>query len=128
MDQFKKQTETSNTESSGQIARRVVGTLFGVVEIFLAIRLIFKGLGANPENIFVRGVYKLTQYVVGIFEGIFSKSQTGGVETAGILEPATLIAMIIIALIAWFVLKLMTPRAGNRMKRTEYSEHDDTKQ
>lgn len=100
MDQIKKQTETSITESAGRTARRFVGTLFGVVEIFLAIRLIFKGLGANPENTFVQGVYTGTQYVVGIFEGIFSKFQTGGAETTATLEPATLIAMIIIALIA----------------------------
>lgn len=125
MDQIKKQTETSNTESAGHTARRVVGTLFGVVEIFLAIRLIFKGLGANPENAFVQGVYTCTQYVVGIFEGIFSKVQTGGAETTAIFEPATLIAMIIIALIAWVVLKLITPRIGTRLERTEYTEHDD---
>jgi hypothetical protein len=32
---------------------------------------------------------------------------------------------VVIALIAWAVLKLMTPRISSRLEKTEYSEHDN---
>lgn len=128
MEQMKKQTETRGIEAKGISAQRIVGILFGIVEIFLAFRLVFKGLGANPENVFVKGIYDITQFIVGLFEGIFSQFKTSGAETTAVLEPATLIAMLVIALIAWLVLKLMTPHKSSSVERTEYSEHDDTRQ
>src|SRR5665647_1732398 len=125
MEQMTKQTETRNTQLESHTAQRIVGIIFSVIEIILAFRLIFKLLGANPKNDFVHGIYAVTQFFVGIFEGIFSRVTTSGAETTAIFEPATLIAMVVIAVIAWVVLKLMTPRIGNRVERTEYTEHDD---
>jgi heme/copper-type cytochrome/quinol oxidase subunit 4 len=125
MEQMTKQTETRNTEPESHTAKRIVGVIFAVVEVILAFRLIFKGLGANPTNGFVRGIYGVTQFLVGIFEGIFSRATTSGAETTAVFEPATLIVMVVIALIAWGVLKLMTPHTGTRVERTEYTEHHD---
>jgi len=125
MEQTTNQTETRNTELENHTAKRVVGVIFAVIEVVLAFRLVFKGLGANPTNGFVRGIYGVTQFLVGIFEGIFSRGTTSGAETTAVLEPATLIVMVVIALIAWAVLKLMTPHTGARVERTEYMEHHD---
>jgi heme/copper-type cytochrome/quinol oxidase subunit 4 len=125
MDQMTKQTETRNTEPENHTAKRIVGVVFAVVEVILAFRLVFKGLGANPTNGFVRGIYGVTQPLVGIFEGIFSRGTTSGAETTAVLEPATLIVMVVIALIAWGVLKLMTPHTGAHVERTEYTQHND---
>jgi len=127
MDNMKKFTETRNTEPRSFIAQRIVGTLFGILEILLAFRLIFKGLGANPGNGFVNGIYYITNSIVGIFTGIFSQLRAEGAETTAIFEPATLIAMIVIALIAWAVLKLMTPHNGESVKQTESFIEDETK-
>ncbi len=125
MEQMTKQTETRNTKHDSNTAQRITGIIFAVIEVFLAFRLIFKILGANPDNGFVRGIYAITQLLVGIFEGIFSTATTTGAETRAILEPATLIAMIVIALIAWGVNKMITPRTTNRVESTQFTERDN---
>lgn len=121
MEPVTRQTETLSTQPKSHTAKRVVGVIFGLIEIILAFRLIFKLLGANPENGFIKGIYNITQFFVGLFEGIFSKLTTSGVETKAIFEPATLIAIVVIAVIAWVVLKLMTPSKGTRVERTEFT-------
>jgi flagellar biogenesis protein FliO len=124
MEDMTRQTETRNIKQESNTAKRIIGTIFSIIEILLAFRLIFKLLGANPTNGFVQGIYNLTQFFVGIFEGIFSRATTSGAETTAVFEPATLIAMVVVAIIAWVVLKLMTPRSSTRVERTEYTEHD----
>lgn len=121
MDQVNRQTETHDTRVKNNQAKRIVGVVFGVIEIILGLRLIFKLLGANPDNGFIKVIYSITQFVVGIFEGIFAKI-TVNETTQAVFEPATLIAIVLIALIAWLVLKLMTPRISNRVERTEYKQ------
>ena len=97
------------------IVQRIIYTIYGLISAILAFRLIFKLLGANPENVFVSGIYAITQPVVDIFEGIFSSAAINGAAGTAVFEPATLIAMVVIALIVWAILKLITPRSGNRV-------------
>jgi len=125
MEQMTKQTETRNANPENYTAQRFVVAIFSVIEIILAFRLVFKLMGANPTSGFVQGIYSVTQFIVGIFEGIFSRVTTTGAETKAVFEPATLIAMVVIALIAWVVLKLMPPRVGTRVEKTEYTQHDN---
>ena len=115
MEPMMKQSETLSKEPESYAAKRIVGVIFAVIEIILGFRFVFKLLGANPDNGFVKFIYNITQFFVGIFEGIFSQSKSAAFEIS------TLIAMIIIALLAWIVLKLMTPRKSNLMERTEYT-------
>ena len=110
------QKETRSANSESNTARRIVGVVFGLIEIILAFRLIFKLLGADPQNGFVQFIYNITQFFVGIFEGIFAKAATG---SQAVFEPATLIAMIVVAIAAWLVLKLMSPSQNRRSERTE---------
>ena len=117
------QTETQDTKAESNTSKRIVGVVFAVVEVILAFRLIFKGLGANQNSGFVRAIYGVTQFLVGIFEGIFSRGTASGAETTAIFEPATLIVMVVIGLIAWGVLRLMTPHTGTRVERTETTWH-----
>ena len=119
-----RQTETRNTQQEGHIGTTLIGLFFGAIEILLAFRLGFKLLGANSGNGFVQGIYTITQYLVTIFEGIFAKSNVDGIESAAVFEPATLIAMIVVALIAWGVLSLIRPRSKNLTKKTEYTERE----
>ena len=125
MEQVTRKMERLNSRQESHSTQRIVGTIFGVVEVVLAFRLIFKLLGANPINVFVKGIYSVTDGFVGIFEGIFSRFATKGVETTAIFEPATLIAMVVVAIAAWVVLRLITPSTGSRFERTEYTEHDN---
>jgi len=122
LDNMTKQTEIRNTKQESHLGQTIIGIAFGTVEILLAFRLVFKLLGANPGNDFVRGIYTFTQYIVGVFEGIFPKVTTSGFETTAIFEPATAIAMLVVALIAWGVMKLIKPRSVNRSETTEFTD------
>jgi len=114
------QTETHSAQAESHPARRIVSVLFGAVEIILAVRLILKLLGANAGNSIIKVLYGTTGFFVKLFEGIFSRV-TINEGSGAVFEPATLIAMVVIALIAWGVLKLMKSRTGSRVVKTEYS-------
>jgi len=73
----------------------------------LAFRLIFKILGANPEHTFVSIIYNISGAFLAPFSGIFRTSVTKGIETKSVLEPATIIAMIVCALISYGVVELI---------------------
>ena len=123
MEEIIKQRETLNTSQQRDTIQRLVGIFFGAIEITLAFRLVFKFLGANPENAFVQGIYAFTYFLVVAFVGIFSRSATQGAENLAIFEPATVISMVVVALIGWAVLKISKPRAGNHIERTEYTNN-----
>ncbi len=121
---MEKKFETRNTVSEGNMGKRIVMLIFSFIEVLLAFRFVFKLTGANPGNAFVKGLYDVTQIFVGIFQGIFSTSTTTGAETKAIFEPGTLIAIIVVALIAWFVMKLMSQNTSGQVKRTEVTENN----
>jgi hypothetical protein len=87
--------------------KRIVYYILGVIEVLLAFRLIFKLLGANPASGFVSGIYTLSNIFLSPFAGIFRTASTRGVETQSVLEPATIVAMIVYAVIAWGIVKLI---------------------
>jgi glucan phosphoethanolaminetransferase (alkaline phosphatase superfamily) len=120
MSQTTRQTETSNIHRDSTTGRRIVGVIFGLIEIILAMRLIFKLLGANPSNGFIKIIYGITHLFTALFEGIFAEITISS-STKAVFEPATLIAIILVALIAWLVLKLMTPQISNHVETTEYT-------
>ena len=115
MEPITKQSETLSTKPESNTARRIVGVIIAVMEIILGIRFVFKLLAANPANGFVKLIYNITQFFVGIFNGIFPQAKNS------VFEPGTLIAIIVVALLAWIVLKLMSPNSGSRVERTEYT-------
>lgn len=94
--------------------RKIVYYVLGILEAFFTFRLVFKILGANPESTFVSIIYAISGAFLAPFSGIFRTSVAKGIETKSILEPATIIAMIVYALIAYGVVKLIkiyeTPR------------------
>ena len=118
------QTETRSVRTNSHIARRIVNVIFSAAEVILGLRLIMKLLGANAESAFVKTLYGITGFFVRLFEGIFS-SVTINESTGAVFEPATLIAMIIIALIALGISKLMSHNAGSSVVKTEYSGPPD---
>lgn len=83
-------------------AAAVVWTLTGFVEIVVAIRIIFKLIGANAGNGFVRFIYDLSGVFVNPFQGIVQDVSSG----SSTFEINSLIAMVIFIIIAWGVLKL----------------------
>lgn len=121
MEEMIKQTELRDTKQTSNIVQRIVGIVFGIVQVSLLFRLVFKWLGANPQNGFVQSLYAVTQYIVGFFEGIFSRVVTNSEATTGYFEPATLIAMVVVAVISWALLALVEPRFRNLVQKTRYT-------
>lgn len=104
------------------MARRIVVVVFSLLEVLLGFRFVFKLAGANPTNVFVKGLYDFTQFFIGLFQGIFSNSTAAGAETKAVFEPGTLIAIIVVALIAWGVMKLMSQRTSSTSSEVNRTE------
>jgi len=88
--------------------RRVIYYVLGVIEVLLGARLLFRLLGANASGGFISFIYSLTKVLVAPFAFIFSAAVTDGLETKAVLEPGTIIAMVVYAIIAWGIVKLIT--------------------
>lgn len=85
----------------------VIYFILGVLEVVLAFRLIFKLLGANPSSGFVSFVYAMTQLLIAPFAGIFPRATTTGAVVTAVLEPSTLVAMAVYAVLAWGIAQLV---------------------
>jgi hypothetical protein len=83
------------------IARRVVDTLFGIIELLLVIRILLLALGANAGNALVDGIYGITEPFVAPFIGVFSINH---VQPTGnsVIDVAAIVAMV-----GWAVLALI---------------------
>lgn len=88
-------------------ARRIVNYIAGLLEILLACRLVFKLLGANPQSPFVSVIYSASHPLILPFVGIFRPAVGNGVETQSVVEPGTIIAMIVYALVTWGIVRLI---------------------
>lgn len=88
-------------------ARKIVYYILGVLEVLFAFRLVFKLLGANPQSPFVSFIYSVSQAFLSPFSGIFKSTVTKGLDTQSVLEPMTIIAMIVYAVVAWGIVKLI---------------------
>lgn len=87
---------------------------FGVVETLLAFRLLLKLTGASTASGFVDFIYSLTGIFILPFEGIFRKGFSEGLETTAVLEPSTMVAVIVYAVIAWGVISLIRIASGEQ--------------
>lgn len=90
---------------------RVVYLVLGIVEALLVIRLILKLLVANPAAGFSSLIYGLTEPLVALFQGVFPNAQGSG----SVLEAATILAMIVYALVAWGIVRLIAILARRQM-------------
>jgi hypothetical protein len=109
-------TETKRIASSSQSIEYIIYFLFGALEIFLVFRFILKLMGASMASGFVRLIYGLTGIFILPFEGIFSRGFTQGIETTSVLEPSTLVAIIVYAILAWGIVKLIRVLSGERQQ------------
>jgi len=106
------EVKATNTQSLGY----VIYFIFGILEVLLAFRLVFKLAGASTSSAFVRFIYGITGIFILPFEGIFRRGVAQGVETASILEPSTIVALIVYILLAWGIVKLIGVLSGNRQE------------
>ncbi len=109
-------TETKRVATSSQTVEYLVYFLFGALEILLAFRLVLKLTGASISSAFVGLIYGLTGIFILPFEGIFRRGYAQGVETRSILEPSTLVAIIVYAVLAWGIVKLIRILSGEQQQ------------
>lgn len=88
--------------------------ILGILEAFFAFRLVFKLLGANPGNMFISFIYSVSGTLITPFRGIFRSAVNQGIETKSVLEPMTIIAMIVYALVVYGIVRLVEILSNSR--------------
>jgi hypothetical protein len=107
-------TETKSVASSSQTVEYLIYFIFGALEILLAFRLVLKLMGASMASGFVSLIYSLTGIFILPFEGIFRRGTAPGIETTAVLEPSTLVAIVVYAVLAWGIVKLVKIFSGEK--------------
>lgn len=88
-------------------SRNIIYYILGLLEVLLAFRFLFMLLGANPRSGFTSFLYSVTGIFIAPFSGIFRPMTTDGFASKSVFDPATIIAMLIYALSAWGIVKLL---------------------
>jgi uncharacterized protein YggT (Ycf19 family) len=96
-------------------AAQLVWLVFGAGVALIAIRFVLLLLGANPDAGFTDFVYTITNPLVRPFEGIFGAPD---LET-GVLDPASLVAIVVYSLLAWVAATLVDIVAGESRSADE---------
>jgi hypothetical protein len=76
---------------------QLIWLLLGVLEIMLAMRVVFKLIAVNADNLFASLLYFVTGLFVAPFASLISAPALGSM----VLEISTIIAMFVYLLIAW---------------------------
>lgn len=84
-------------------ATQFIWLLFGGLEALIGIRVILMLIGANPANAFTAFVYQLSELFLWPFRNIVGNPAFQNY----VLEITSLIAMIVYALIAWAIVRLI---------------------
>lgn len=128
MTEFTKETVVTRTNATNPAASRPINIgatgsqtieyliyfAFGVIEILLLFRLIFKFLGAGSQGAFVGLIYGISNIFILPFEGIFRRGFNEGIETTSVFEPSVLVALIVYAVLAWGIVGLVQIFSGER--------------
>lgn len=105
------------TATNSQTLEYLIYFLFGVVDILLIFRLAFKFMGAGAQGAFVGMIYSISNLFIMPFEGIFRRGFSEGLETTSVFEPSVLVAIIVYAVLAWGIVRLVRIFSGE--KQTE---------
>jgi uncharacterized protein YggT (Ycf19 family) len=98
--------------------------VFALVEGLIAIRLILKVLGANPNAGFAQFIYGITTPLVAPFLGLFGNPAYQN----SVLELSSIVALVVYALVAWLLGKLVWILVGeNRSAVRTHSTQMDSR-
>lgn len=124
MNKINEHTETRRVQQGNQTIKRIINTIFGLIQALLVFRLVFKLFGANADNGFVKIIYGASAYFISIFRDIFSHIEIG---ENGVFEPETVIAMVVLAIINGIIMKLLTSQGSESRVKTQYIHSDEDK-
>jgi len=96
--------------SGGEVARRVVVLIFGLIQVLIALRIVLLLLNAREGNAIVKGILDLSQIFVAPFEGIL---RTDALHASG----STLDITAIVAFVGWTILELLVVWAVSIFRR-----------
>lgn len=82
---------------------QVVWYILGVIEVFLALRLLLRFLAANPNSPFASFIYGISYIFVSPFLSLFESLAIGG----SVIEWSTAFAMLIYWLLAVGIVKVL---------------------
>ena len=100
-------SETTVTPSGGEMTRRVVVLIFGIIQILIAARIVLLLLGANADNGLVSFIYQLSDLFVAPFNGIFnSDAVKAGRSIFDIAAVAALVGWTLLEAIIFWVVNL----------------------
>ena len=109
-------------------ASQLIWLAFGVLEVLIALRIGLMLVGANPGSPVVALIYGITALFLIPFVGLIGSPAVGGM----VLEISSMFAMLIYALIAWVIERLVwlvfyRPRGPlASVTETTTSEHHST--
>jgi hypothetical protein len=129
MTDYKDVRTTQSEEGRGQRyatfkATQLIWLLLTLLEIVLAMRVVFKLIGVNAANPFAALLYGFTHFFVAPFASL-----TGAPSAEGmVLEISTIIAMIVYLLIAWALERIVyvffyRPRGAVSVRQTTVLDH-----
>jgi YggT family protein len=78
--------------------------IFGGIALLIAMRVLLKAIGANPDNGFTNFIYQLSRLFVAPFLTMVNPIELS--ETA-VFEVASVLAIIIYMILAWLLVRLM---------------------
>jgi hypothetical protein len=96
--------------SGGEMLRRVVVLIFGIIQAFIVLRIVLLLLNAREGNDLVAFILNTSQLFVAPFEGIF---QTNALTAGGSVLDIAAIA----ALVGWTILEAIVLWAVNLLRR-----------
>lgn len=102
-----KQFQTETAADPKTTFQNLVWFILGLIEVLLALRFIFKLLGANTASSFVNLIYNVTDILTAPFDSIFGVASATDGEIESVFEPSIIVAAIVYALIAWGIVKLI---------------------
>jgi hypothetical protein len=103
----RERVSSDSDQDKRSMVENAVWLILGVLEVLLVFRLGLKLLGANPSSGFANFLYTSTNGLTAPFRGIFSTPTAQGDITTSIFETGTLVAVIVYALVAWGIVKIV---------------------
>lgn len=88
-------------------SRNTIHYVLSILEVLLLFRFIFMLLGASRESGFIAFLYNVTGIFTAPFEGVFHEYISPGLTSRSVFDPAIPIAMIVYALFALGIVKLL---------------------
>lgn len=95
-----------------QQVEQIIYFSLGVLEVLLVFRFILKITGAGQGSSFVQFIYNASRLFILPFEGIFRRAVSEGIETSSVVEPSTLVAIVVYAVLVWGIVSLMRMLSG----------------